>query len=787
MSNAKKIFLFLVLVCVPFCLGAAGLKEAYNCGQAAEFLAINADAYSDPSPSVDYILEGTSPYAPLTHLKGCQMILRAFGPLPDVQSGVRYYAKYRDCDFVDVPEDGKTAVENLVNAGLYVPEDNTVFGPYQLMTEDELAVLVDRIHAYLQSSPKDDYYSWAMADILNDPQFFNRAYDLSTYNINSEDREKLTIWLFDMLNDCLENPDSPEKANIAAYMSTYMDMEGRENSMQFIQPMLDAIWNAPDFQALTDVCADISCETGIELLLTKPYWADWADLDFYVESNGHSVQAIGYEFFSTGKTPEDFLPGHYSYDATMEQWLRLYTYLGYDKEEAENAIHIYLNGIRHEGQILYDSSTLTKKAIREIPEEDDPDLAYFPLRQYLEKSQFDYCEEIVLDNYAEACITLSLMSKPENLPGVKVYLMRRLLISLCEVIPPVLWDLVNGFWDPYYAADPSQYFNINELIQEAVTLFQADTFVYYSKTPEYAAMHEYLEKLCQSIKSYYRTMLENVTWLNPETKTVVLEKLDAMGVELLIPQDLSGLFRVDFTSAEDGGTLYGNITKFIKERRQWLSKHFSGDDVGFAWNIEGNWVKSYYYSLFANSFFITMYGFLGSHAEPDSPDEELLGYIGLSIAHEISHAFDNNGSLFNKYGQREDLWTKEDRQEFNRRCMNLAQFMSNYEVYPGIVYKDGTHVVGETVADLTAMKCIMSIASQIPDFNYKAFFSCYAEEFVISFTRKAWETQLVYDPHPQGRSRVNRILSLTDEFYTTFDIQPGDAMYVAPQDRPVVW
>lgn len=55
MSNAKKIFLFLVLVCVPFCLGAAGLKEAYNCGQAAEFLAINADAYSDPAPDVEYI------------------------------------------------------------------------------------------------------------------------------------------------------------------------------------------------------------------------------------------------------------------------------------------------------------------------------------------------------------------------------------------------------------------------------------------------------------------------------------------------------------------------------------------------------------------------------------------------------------------------------------------------------------------------------------------------------------------------------------------------------------
>ena len=786
MSGAKKFFLFLVLVCVPFCLGAAGLGEAYNCGQAAEYLCINADAYSDPAPDADYILEGTDPYTPLTRLKGCQMILRAFGPLPDVETGVRYYAKYRDCAFTDVPEEGKTAVENLTNAGLYVPKDNTVFGPYQLMTEGELAVLVDRIHAYLQSSPKDDYYSWATADILNDPGFFNKPIDYSTYNIYAENEDARYVWLVNMLNDCLENPDSPEKANIAAFMSTFMDMEGRENSMQFIQPLIDAIWNAPTLSALLDVCADISCETGIELLLTKPYWCDWGNFYFYIEKSGHMTQGFGYELFSIGKSPDDFLPGHYSYDATMEQKLRLFTYLGFDKDEMENAWHIYLNGIRREGQLMYDSSS-DHESFFLIPEDDNPEFAYFPLRTYIEKAHFDYDKEVVINDYAEVYTFLSLISKPENLPGVKVYLMNRLLTELSEVIPPRLRDLVNGYWDPYYAADPSVYFAANVLLQEAASLFQTDTYIYFSKTAEYAVMHDYLEKLCLNIKSCYRIMLENITWLNENTKSVVLEKLEAMGMELLIPKDMSGLFRVEFTSAEDGGTLYGNITKYIKERRQWLSEHFSGEDLKYSWSIESNWSLTYYYSHHTNTFFMNMNGIIGSHAKYDSPDEELLGYLGFIIAHEISHAFDNNGTLFNKYGIREDLWTAEDRKEFNMRCMRMAEYMSNYEVYPGIAYSDGTQVVNESVADLTAMKCIMSIASQIPDFDYNTFFSSYAKFCIISFTRKSWEYTVRYDEHPQGRSRVNRILSLTDEFYRTYDIQPGDAMYVAPQDRPVVW
>ncbi|MGX8685953.1 MAG: S-layer homology domain-containing protein, partial [Spirochaetales bacterium] len=247
MVKLKKCLIVLVLTLVPFCLGAAGLKEAYNCGQAAQLLQINADAYQTPAPTAEEILGGLSPYAPLTHMEGCEMILRAFGPLPDVQEGVRYLIKYRDCAFTDVPQEGKEAVDNLVNAGLYIPKDNTVFGPNQLMTEEELAVLIDRIHAYLQSSPKDDFYSWATAEVLNNPIFLDVPYDVVTFKDNIFDSNKRQVWMLNVLNDCLKNPDTPEKRNIAAVLSTYMDQEEREKSMTYIQPLVDAIWNAPDY------------------------------------------------------------------------------------------------------------------------------------------------------------------------------------------------------------------------------------------------------------------------------------------------------------------------------------------------------------------------------------------------------------------------------------------------------------------------------------------------------------------------------------------------------------
>jgi len=81
----------------------------------------------------------------------------------------------------------------------------------------------------------------------------------------------------------------------------------------------------------------------------------------------------------------------------------------------------------------------------------------------------------------------------------------------------------------------------------------------------------------------------------------------------------------------------------------------------------------------------------------------------------------------------------------------------------------------------------MSIAAQIPGFNYAECFASFANVLANSSTRKGIVDYLVYDVHPVARCRVNRPLSLLDEFYSTFDVGPGDAMYVAPEDRPYVW
>ncbi len=62
--------------------------------------------------------------------------------------------------------------------------------------------------------------------------------------------------------------------------------------------------------------------------------------------------------------------------------------------------------------------------------------------------------------------------------------------------------------------------------------------------------------------------------------------------------------------------------------------------------------------------------------------EENLGAIGYVIAHEITHAFDNNGAKFDEDGNAYDWWTEKDYAEFEKRCEKMVQFYNDVKGFP---------------------------------------------------------------------------------------------------------
>ena len=72
-------------------------------------------------------------------------------------------------------------------------------------------------------------------------------------------------------------------------------------------------------------------------------------------------------------------------------------------------------------------------------------------------------------------------------------------------------------------------------------------------------------------------------------------------------------------------------------------------------------------------------------------------------------------------------------------------------------------------------------------FDYDAFFRAFAKLRHCKMTEISMEDRFTINPHPMDHLRVNVVAAQFPEFQETYDIKPGDSMYIAPEDRIAVW
>ena len=180
-------------------------------------------------------------------------------------------------------------------------------------------------------------------------------------------------------------------------------------------------------------------------------------------------------------------------------------------------------------------------------------------------------------------------------------------------------------------------------------------------------------------------------------------------------------------------------------------------------------------------------GILGGDFYRDGmSDEELLGGIGAVIGHEISHAFDTSGAQFDANGSMTNWWSEADYATFRDRAARLIEYYDTINPF-GRHHADGTTVQTEAIADITGLKCMLALAKDKPDFDYEAFFTQFARIWRRLASIQSEYILLNYDKHPLGYLRTNVSVQQFKEFMDAFSVQPGDKMYLAPEDRISVW
>ena len=96
--------------------------------------------------------------------------------------------------------------------------------------------------------------------------------------------------------------------------------------------------------------------------------------------------------------------------------------------------------------------------------------------------------------------------------------------------------------------------------------------------------------------------------------------------------------------------------------------------------------------------------------------------------------------------------------------------------------------VGENTAMVGDMAVMLRLTEKDTNFNYKKFFESYANVYVCTLNDQMYIGGMIYnDSHPLAMLRVNNDLNQFQKFLDTYVITKGNAMYVAPSDRLIIW
>ena len=308
----------------------------------------------------------------------------------------------------------------------------------------------------------------------------------------------------------------------------------------------------------------------------------------------------------------------------------------------------------------------------------------------------------------------------------------------------------------------------------------------YTETYLHEEDKERITELVNEVKEAYHGILNDADFLSDETREKAIEKLDAIEPRVLYPDswekyEYKGL---DFKGPEEGGTLWEALQAIEDYQLRKEVEEFSEPVDKKIWTATPQTFNCGYEPL-TNSIYI-----LGAYARGDiynseMSDEEVLAKLGVSIGHEISHAFDRTGAQFDKDGNMKNWWTKEDKEEFKKRNARLAEYYNAIHPWEGQNLK-GSIMTGEACADMAGMKVALRIASEKKNFDYDKFFRAFADLWLAKENLLAVQAG-IENEHPLNYLRINCTLQQYDEFLDFYGITEGDNMYLAPEERVNIW
>jgi putative endopeptidase len=298
-------------------------------------------------------------------------------------------------------------------------------------------------------------------------------------------------------------------------------------------------------------------------------------------------------------------------------------------------------------------------------------------------------------------------------------------------------------------------------------------------------------ELVNNLQKAFAARIERLDWMSDSTKQKAKEKLFAITKKIGYPDKWRDYSNVNIVKDK----YFENIVSAAANNYQYQLAKLNRPVDKAEWFTTPSTVTAYY-NPFANEIVFPAAILQTPYFDNNADDALNYGGIGMVIGHEMTHAFDDQGAQFDKNGNVENWWTKDDYAKFKAKTQQVVGLYNSFTVLDTVHIK-GAMTLGENTADIGGVAIAYDAFKMTTEGHDSTKIDGYTpdQRFFISVAR-IWRVKMKDEylrlwinnnPHSPPMWRVNGPLMNSTHFYNAFNVQPGDKMYLAEKDRIQIW
>ena len=631
--------------------------------------------------------------------------------------------------------------------------------------------------------PGDDFYN-----------FVNRKWsdahpipaDKSRFGAFTELGETVNAQLHELLEASSGDNEPPTVSLAKHYYRAGMDIDAIERrGLTPLQPALDEITS---LTSPADIAALIAQRhhDGRGLLWSLDTDIDEKDSSRYVltaSQAGLLLPDRDYYF----ETAEQFETTRREYLAFLAN---VFAAIGFDQPEAR-AAHVYAI---EEKLAAASNTSIENRDIEKLYnpltfEELETTFAGFDWRTYRETVGLQQHNGIIVHQPRFITTVLTLLES-EPLESWRDYLLAHTAAPNLRFLAKRYADLHFNFFGKVLTGAEQEEDRYKRIIKLLTHQLPEPVGRLYVEAHFNESAKEKITELVDHVRLALGERIRHLNWMSDATKEKALEKLATFMPLLGYPDTWRS-----YDALKLGDNFFENI--FAVKKFEWHHdlERSLGPVNRHEWLMSPATVNAYYWP---NTNGIT---FPAAILRPPFFDAEgdfaaNYGSIGEVIGHELTHGFDDKGSMYDKIGNLNSWWTSKDRAAFEERSKKLVEQFDAYEI-------DGQHVkgeltLGENIADLGGILVAYDALQKkleesgerdaVDGFTpEQRFFMAQARGWRMNIRPELALQFLVTDPHSPAHLRVNGIVTNVDAWYDEWKVAEGDALYQPPSERVRIW